>query len=164
MSSRSNRAAATVLGLATCLLALSASAQSARGPKRAPDLEGIWTGGTLTPLERPPQFVGKSQLSEAETAALQTEASEKFWAAGHKPGDVGRDNDAFLDDDLELLPTGQTSLVISPPNGLVPLRAEAERGRDVNVKTFDSYETMSQWDRCITRAPTAARPARTSRS
>ena len=97
-------------------------------------------------------------MSAAETAALQTEAVEKFWAAGHKPNDVGRDNDAYLDDDLELLPTGQTSLVISPPNGLVPLRVEAERGRDVNVKTFDSYETMSQWDRCITRAPTAMFP------
>jgi hypothetical protein len=150
--------AATAIGLGACLLAASVAAHSAGSPRRPPDLEGIWTGGTLTPFERPPQLADKPHLSEAEIAALQPEATDKFWAAGHKAGDVGRDNDAFLDDDLALLPTGQTSLVISPPNGLVPLRAEAERSRDVNVKTFDSYETMSQWDRCITRAPTAMFP------
>ena len=102
MFTQTRRTATAVLVLAACWLALGAGAQSARSPKRPPDLEGIWTGGTLTPLERPPQLAEKSHLSAAETAALQAEAAEKFWAAGHKPNDVGRDNDAYLDDDLEL--------------------------------------------------------------
>ena len=151
-----------VLSLTACILAFGVAAQSAQtkgsGHEGPPDLEGIWTGGTLTPFERPPHLAEQARLSAAETAALQPEATAKFWAGGHKANDVGRDNDAFLDDDLQLLSTGQTSLVISPPNGLVPVRAEAELRRDVNLKALDSYETMSQWDRCITRAPTAMFP------
>ena len=33
-----------------------------------PDLEGVWTNSTLTPLERPPEFAGKEFLTEQETA------------------------------------------------------------------------------------------------
>ena len=33
-----------------------------------PDLQGIWTGSTITPLERPEKFAGKEFLTEAEAA------------------------------------------------------------------------------------------------
>jgi len=121
-----------------------------------PNIEGIWTGGTLTPFERPPQ-VG-TQLPEEQRAEQQRLATEKFWAAGHKPGEVGRDNDAFIDQDLKILPNGQTSLVVEPADGKVPLRPEAAKRRDFNQSNFDSYATMSQWDRCITRESTTMFP------
>ena len=121
-----------------------------------PDIEGIWTGGTLTPFERPAQL--GTQLPEGDRAEHQRAATEKFWAAGHKPGEVGRDNDAFIDQDLKILPNGQTSLVVEPADGKVPLRPEAIKRRDFNQSNFDSYETMSQWDRCITREPTTMFP------
>jgi hypothetical protein len=121
-----------------------------------PDLQGIWTSGTLTPYERPPE--AGAQLPEEHRAEQQRLATEKFWAAGHKPGDVGRDNDAFIDQNMKLLPNGQTSLVVEPANGRVPMRPEAVQRRDFNLKNFDSYETMSQWDRCITREPTTMFP------
>ncbi|HKR33453.1 MAG TPA: hypothetical protein VJT10_01375 [Steroidobacteraceae bacterium] len=117
-----------------------------------PDLQGIWTSGTLTPFERP------AQLPEGERSEQQRVAAEKFWAAGHKPGDVGRDNDAFIDQHLAILPNGQTSLVVEPADGKVPFRPEALKRRDFNLTSFDSYETMSQWDRCITREPTTMFP------
>jgi hypothetical protein len=117
-----------------------------------PDLEGIWTSGTLTPFERP------AQLPAGERSEQQRVAAEKFWAAGHKPGDVGRDNDAFIDQHLAILPNGQTSLVVEPADGKVPFRPEALTRRDFNLTSFDSYETMSQWDRCITREPTTMFP------
>ena len=104
-------------------------------------------------MERPPQFKDQAFLSQSELEALQQQASQRFWAAGHRSDDVGRDNDAFLDD-MKLLSTGQTSLVVKPADGLVPFRPEALRLRDINLNGTDSYETMSQWDRCITRAPT----------
>jgi hypothetical protein len=126
------------------------------GADSPPDIEGIWTSGTLTPFERPPQVA--AQLSEAERAEQQRIAAERFWAAGHKPGEVGRDNDAFIDQHLAILPNGQTSLVVEPADGRVPLRPEAARRRDFNVSNLDSYETMSQWDRCITREPTMMFP------
>ena len=68
-----------------------------------PDLQGMWTGGTLTPYERPPQVGERTHLTPAEVAEQQSAAADRFWAAGHKPGEVGRDNDAFIDDDLKLL-------------------------------------------------------------
>lgn len=117
-----------------------------------PDIQGIWTSGTLTPFERP------AQLPAGEAAEQQRVAKEKFWAAGHKPGDVGRDNDAFIDQHLALLPNGQPSLIVEPADGKVPFRPEALRRRDFNLTSFDSFETMSQWDRCITREPTTMFP------
>jgi hypothetical protein len=117
-----------------------------------PDLQGIWTSGTLTPFERP------AQLPEGERSEQQRVAAEKFWAAGHKPGDVGRDNDAFIDQHLAILPNDQASLVVEPADGKVPFRPEALERRDFNLTSFDSYETMSQWDRCITREPTTMFP------
>jgi len=36
-----------------------------------PDLQGIWTTATLTPLERPPEFAGKPVLTPAEAAAFE---------------------------------------------------------------------------------------------
>jgi len=122
-----------------------------------PDLQGMWTGGTLTPFERPAPLADKQQFTAAELDAQQRAASERFWAAGHKPGEVGRDNDAFIDH-LEILPSGQTALIVVPANGLLPVRPEAEQRRDFNLRSTDSYETMSQWDRCITREPTAMFP------
>jgi hypothetical protein len=117
-----------------------------------PDLQGIWTSGTLTPFERP------AQLAQGDPSEQQRAAAEKFWAAGHKAGDVGRDNDAFIDQHLAILPNGQSSLVVEPADGKVPFRPEALQRRDFNLSSFDSYQTMSQWDRCITREPTTMFP------
>ena len=117
-----------------------------------PDLQGIWTSGTLTPFERP------AQLPQGEPSEQQRAAAEKFWAAGHKAGDVGRDNDAFIDQHLAILPNAQSSLVVDPADGKVPFRPEALQRRDFNLTRFDSYETMSQWDRCVTREPTTMFP------
>ena len=121
-----------------------------------PDLQGFWISGTLTPFERPPGVV--AQLPEEQRAENQRLSTEKFWAAGHKPGDVGRDNDAFIDQDLKILPNGQTSLVVAPADGRVPFKPAALQRRDFNLNNFDSYQTMSQWDRCITREPTTLFP------
>src|SRR5215831_17403343 len=46
----------------------------------------------------------------------------------------------------------QTSLVVDPPEGRVPLKKEAEQRRDDYAKQeTDSFDFMSPWDRCITR-------------
>ena len=49
-----------------------ASGQTAspRTPWGAPDLNGIWSHGTATPLERPDQQVDREQLTEAEIAEV----------------------------------------------------------------------------------------------
>ena len=146
------------LALWTIAAFLASPAAMTKDEHGKPDLQGMWTGGTLTPFERPPQLANKPFLTATELAEHQRQSAERFWKAGHNPADVGRDNDAFLDSDMKILPNGQTSLVVQPADGKVPLRPEAERRRDHNLANFDSYETMSQWDRCITRAPTALFP------
>jgi len=48
--------------------------------------------------------------------------------------------------------THQSSLVVEPANGRVPIKPAAEAVRDYNLAhNSDSYENMSVWDRCITR-------------
>ena len=51
-----------------------------------------------------------------------------------------------------MLATRQTSLVVDPPDGRVPVKPSAEARRDdYAARNADSYEFMSPWDRCITR-------------
>ena len=127
--------------------------------ERIPDLQGIWTGNILTPLERPKQLADTPVFKPGELEQQQREAIERLWAAGHRPGEVGRDNDAFLEGALKLLPDGRTSLITQPANGLLPLLPRSEARRDFNLSNFDAYETMSQFDRCITREPLMLLPS-----
>ena len=60
-----------VVSLAPVAVAGQAAADPPRTPWGDPDLQGIWTGSTLTPLERPKELAGKQFLTEEETAALE---------------------------------------------------------------------------------------------
>ena len=124
------------------------------------DLQGVWTNGTLTPFERPPALGTKAFYSEVEAAEQEQQAIQRRTATRTpRPGDVGNDNEAFVDTGYKLVATRQTSLIVDPPDGRIPLRAEAEAKRDFNVANVDAFETMSPWDRCITRSPTHIFPA-----
>jgi hypothetical protein len=130
-------------------------------PARAQsDLQGTWTNGTLTPFERPPALGLKAHYTPEEAAVEERLATERR-SAGRKPrpGDVGSDNEAFVDTGYRLVSTRQTSLVVDPPDGRIRFRPEAEKRRDFNLNSLDAFETMSPWDRCITRSPTSLFPA-----
>jgi hypothetical protein len=144
--------------LAFCSITFAADSSSHSKVADARNLQGMWTAPILTPVERPADLENKTHFSASELDEQQRKSTQRFWEAGHRAGDVGRDNDAFLDNNLKLLANGQTSLIVDPSDGKAPLRSEAESARDFNLKNFDSYERMSQWDRCITRAPTALFP------
>jgi len=124
-----------------------------------PDLQGTWTNGTLTPLERPAGMENKPLLTEEEAAALERQAAGRRANPASRPGDIGGDNEAFVDTGYKVVSTRQSSLVVDPPDGRIPLRPEAEQKRDFNLKSLDTFESMSPWDRCITRGPTALWPA-----
>src|SRR5712671_2659640 len=47
-----------------------------RTPWRAPDLNGVWTGNTMTPLERPVKYANKPVLTEEEAAALEKDQAQ----------------------------------------------------------------------------------------
>jgi hypothetical protein len=138
--------------LATLVCPTAALAQS--------DLQGIWTNGTLTPFERPAALGTKAFYTPEEAAIEERLAAERRSSARKpRPGDVGSDNEAFVDTGYKLVSTRQTSLIVDPADGRIPIRPGVEKQRDFNVNTLDTFETMSPWDRCITRSPTNLFPA-----
>ena len=46
-----------------------------RTPDGRPDLQGVWTNATLTPLERPRAMADRATLTEQEAAALEAQAA-----------------------------------------------------------------------------------------
>lgn len=140
------------------ILPLTLLAQT-KTPDGHPDFQGIWVNGTLTPFERPANQP-KAFLTDEEAAAIEKQSEQRrLNPAPRRAGDVGTDNEAFVDTGYKVTSTRQTSLVVEPADGRIPLRPEAEKRRDFNLKNVDTYETMSEWDRCISRGPTALFPA-----
>jgi hypothetical protein len=131
---------------------------SLRTPWGHPDLQGIWTNATDTPLERPAQAAGQpvlsaEQLKQSETAADANLANEPPVVKG----DPGTYN-AFWRDPIK--PTGRTSLIIDPPDGrLPPLTAAASKLRqqraldlkDFPFQRYDNPEDRPFFERCIGR-------------
>jgi hypothetical protein len=141
---------------------LTASAQQKDKPRATPrtawgdpDLQGTWTNETITPFERPVSMASKPFLTSVEAADLEARAArqrETSDDAPPRPGDVGSYNQAWFDSGTKVVSTLQSSLVVDPPDGRVPLRPEAQRQRDEYIaRETDSADFMSPWDRCITR-------------
>src|SRR5262245_449782 len=130
-----------------------------RTPDGHPDLQGTWTHGTLTPFDRPVALGEKTFYSPQELAEVERQAVARRAAArAPTPGDVGTDNEAFVDSGYGFMPNGQTSLVVEPANGRIPFREGVDAKRAFNLDSRDDYESMSPWDRCITRSPTLMFP------
>lgn len=123
-----------------------------RTPDGQPDLQGVWTNATLTPFERPAQFAGKATLTEEEVARMESLATQGRIDRPPRPGDTGSYNQAFFDGGSTWLSTRQSSLVVEPSNGRVPLKPSAEAQRDYDLAhVADSYVYQTSWERCITR-------------
>ena len=133
-----------------------------RTPDGKPNLQGTWTNSTLTPLERPARFAGRAVLTDQEAAELEAQAVSRFneqtadrevaTAPPRQGGAVGSYNNSVWSDSRQRVAMRQTSLVVDPPDGRVPVRPEAERVRESNnARSSDSYEFFNVFDRCITR-------------
>ncbi len=53
-----------------------------------PDLQGIWVGSTLTPLERSPQFEGREFLTEEEIGAPESAAVARNVQLAERPSEA----------------------------------------------------------------------------
>lgn len=179
MTNRTGRAAAVAGGFAILgalwsapgLLAGQAPVASTRPrptadvPKTTggrPDLHGVWSYGTLTPLERPDGASGKAEFTEAEAEEFQAQARERRNqdrrdGAGTN-ADVARAYNDFWWDFGRNVSGKQTSLVVDPADGRIPAltpdaakrvaaRTEARSRRG----TADDPEDRNLWERCITR-------------
>jgi hypothetical protein len=132
-----------------------------RTPDGKPDLQGIWSNATLTPLERPKNLGAKEFYSDQEFAEL---------ARRVKAGDVGEEAELgaaaeqTLRYDLSLYgfdltkatfaSTKRTSLVVGPEGKVPPMLPEARqrnaaRAAQNKGHEFDSYENRPLSERCI---------------
>jgi hypothetical protein len=125
-------------------------------PWGEPDLQGTYTNQTLTPLERPASLGTKAFFTKEEADKLEKQSEDRRVAnadAPPRPGDVGNYNDFWMEPGTKVVGSLQTSLVVDPPEGRVPLKKEAEQRRDDYARQeTDSFDFMSPWDRCITRS------------
>src|SRR5262252_1831869 len=59
-----------------------------RTPDGQPDLQGVWTNNTVTPLQRPKELAGKEFYTEAELKELQKRQQDRLsvnYAEGEPP-------------------------------------------------------------------------------
>src|SRR5438046_431834 len=70
-------AAVTLAAQAPATVARSAPPRAAgRTADGHPDFQGVWANNTVTPLQRPKQWEGKTRLTDAEIADLQQIAAK----------------------------------------------------------------------------------------
>lgn len=130
---------------------------NARTPDGQPDLQGVWTNATITPMERPASLSDKAFLSDDEIAAMEARTAQNRERAEaninvEPGGDIGGYNQFWLDSGDTVLSTGQTSVIVDPPSGRAPIRPEAEAARDYDFAHIeDHYVHHTVWDRCISR-------------
>ena len=164
------------LTTALALIALASSpvaaqptdAEPMRTPDGQPDISGIFTFRTLTPLQRPLELEGRESLTAEEAAAFEAEERTRLNrdlfdpesgapSAGYQSraeGGVLSYNEFWYERGVELTSDNRTSLVVDPPNGRIPYRpewVEANRIRRLNLRNgfADDYTDRSLTDRCL---------------
>jgi hypothetical protein len=107
-----------------------APAPGLKTPWGEPDLQGIWTDETATPLQRPAQFANQEFFTPAQREELDKQRSvmidrDKRSERGTERDVSGAYNSEFLS--MKRLGT-RTSLIVDPPNGRIPpLTPEARK-------------------------------------
>ncbi|MXW69258.1 MAG: hypothetical protein F4Z61_04895, partial [Acidimicrobiia bacterium] len=156
--------AGLLLGPAILLFGPAGIAQSgevARTEHGHPDLQGIYTYRTLTPLNRPAELADREVLSEAE--ATEWEAYENrrqnrdliidsVGGAGYPPGVISY-NEFWYERGVETIRDRRTSLIYDPPDGRMPALNESGQDRariraDVRANSIGP-EARTLADRCL---------------
>ncbi len=163
------------IGAALCLaLSLAAAAQQdwemPRTPDGQPDLQGIWTNSSQTPLVRPEEFGTKGFLTQEEAQDVEQGWRDRYNLLA-QPIDPERgpptDGNADFgynsfwwdprDDAIEINGEYRTSIIIDPPDGQIPFVEGGAPGHDLRtawrdrpgVEAFDDYPLRPLAERCL---------------
>jgi len=136
-----------------------------RTPDGHPDLQGVWTNVTLTPMERPAAFAGKASVTAEEARAYEKKDLETndidredspLLARINGANAVGGYNNLFIDRGSELAMVDgvkRTSLIVDPPDGKVPPLTDEARQRIAGMmrsyNRYDSVKDRPLAERCI---------------
>ncbi|MCY3972176.1 MAG: hypothetical protein OXG74_19760 [Acidobacteria bacterium] len=124
-----------------------------------PDLRGLWTNGTVTPLERPDELGDRTHLTEEEAEAMRGTGLQAILdrvANTDEAITTGELNEIFLEPGTEVVRSRRTSLVVDPPDGKIPYLPEGRRRRmadqlhflSIGIE-FDSHENLHVATRCL---------------
>jgi hypothetical protein len=124
-----------------------------------PDLQGLWGNKTITPMERPGSAEGRAFLTDEEIAANNRQRVQSMKAQDDAPAqrteagaNVGGYGSYWLDSGESVLSTGQTSLIVDPPDGRAPIKAWALEAKAYSLAhESDHYRYLSLLDRCVSR-------------
>ena len=139
------------------VIAVSVTGTSAQAPAAAavmktpwgePDLQGIWTDETATPLQRSPKYANQEFFTEAQRAELDKARSELLGRdrrveRGTELDVAGAYNAQFV----SMKRTGaRTSMIVDPPNGRIPpMTPEAQKiaaaDREFRLALLQSTQT-----------------------
>jgi hypothetical protein len=139
------------------------AAQKLPAPKRTPDgqpdIQGVWSFATITPLERPAELAGKTFFTEKEAADYENaflQRNNRDRRDGPAEADVSRAyNDFWWDSGTKVVPTRRTALIIDPPDGKIPAltpaaqKRAAERAETRRLHPADGPENRPLAERCL---------------
>jgi hypothetical protein len=143
-----------------------AAAQSWQAPRTAdghPDLEGVWSFATLTPLERPAELAGRASFTDDEAAAYEREVlarvnTDRRNATGALDLRGASVNEFWLERGPLARIDGRysTSLIVDPPDGRLPpmtVAAEERRAQQARSRVgLADHRTLSLSERCLRSA------------
>jgi hypothetical protein len=159
---------AALLPAQTTSGATKAAAKSSAIPRvdGHPDLSGIWTNATVTPMQRPAEFKGKLNITDAEatkfeqalTQDLKDEDGQSDGPLIRAAGSSGTGgyNALFIDRGSEMIRVDgvkRSSLIIDPPDGKMPALTPEARERSAKaMRSFNNYDDVKERpfsERCI---------------
>lgn len=166
--------ASILIGTGLSVIASLSMAQDWEVPRTAdgrPDLQGVWTNKTLTPLTRRREFGDQGVLSAEQVSRIEGSNQEYLDAeyaasnpdrvagAGAQAGDDGDTNDGYnefwkdVGTDIQMI-NGEyrASIIIDPPSGQIPYagdpRARFRRNPDA-PGPYDGPEARPLAERCL---------------
>lgn len=142
-----------------------------RMPDGVPDLQGMWTNNTITPLSRAARFGDKLVLSSEEAYQLERDVAD-YNSGRDLPSDAGREaptkdqidtadsyNNFWMDGGTTVVIYNKefrSSLIVDPANGQIPpytvqaqARVDAASALRRSRGAFDGPETRPLAERCI---------------